>query len=205
MELFTNSQPLLITEHVSLLFNKMLDDATNNNKSFLRKLYDNVIYPNIYFCIMIAIIFCILVYMYHNNRKTKKILRERLTNINNDYDATENVQYIRGRRPFGGMDAPNERIARPILNPSIPISQQHSYVNYLPDEIPVNVNGVMVNNIAQMDYTAPNSNRNTNQYSGPYYSSMNNVSDDSMRDFRNSNKQNLMEYDDLLDQKIYDV
>jgi hypothetical protein len=104
------------------------------------------------------------------------------------------------------MDAPNERIARPILNPSIPISQQHSYVNYLPDEIPVNVNGVMVNNIAQMDYTAPNYNRNTNQYSGPYYSSMNNnVSDDAMRDFRNSNKQNLMEYDDLLDQKIYDV
>jgi hypothetical protein len=185
----------------------MITDVTNNNKPFLRKLYDNVIYPNIYIVIVIAIIIGVLVYRYYQHKKekpsneTKSASKEQLTNV--DIEETEDAQYTRGLRPFGGMDDPNERIARPTLNPSIPISRQRSYVNYLPDEIPVIKNGMYQNNVKNMNYLAPNYNPNNYQYSGTYYNTANNnLSDDVYNDFYESSKQNLMEYDDLLGQSM---
>lgn len=207
MELFTNSRPSLITDNVSIVFNKMIADVANSNKPFLKKLYDNVIYPNIYIVIVIVIIIGLLVFRYYQhkkdkpNDKSKNISKEPLTNI--DIEETENAQYVRGLRPFGGMDDPNERISRPIFNPSIPISQQRSYVNYLPDEIPVIKNGMYQNNVKNMNYSVPNYNPNNYQYSGTYYNTANsNLSDDVYNDFYESSKQNLMEYDDLLGQNI---
>lgn len=203
MELYTNSQPILIGEHVTSLFNHMFDNIETNNKNIFEKIYDDVIHPNIYIFAIIAMIVCFLMYRYFKHTKPRNELYDNTT-INNPNKTwlSEDDQYIRGVRVFGGMDHPKERIARPTFNPSIPISKQQSYVNYLPDEIPVDVNGQLKNNILPMEYIAPQNNSNNIQYGGPIYKSgENGLSDDIYRDFVDSNKQNLMEFDDLLQQK----
>lgn len=202
MELYTNSQPILIGERVTNLFNSMLENIKMENRSIFGKFYDDYVCPNISIIIVIILFIWFLMYM----RKRKSKMTENYNNIiNKSIDpimVSENDQYVRGLRVFGGIDHPKERIARPTFNPSIPVSRQHSYVNYLPDEIPVDINGQLQNNVIPMEYIAPNNNTNNFQYGGPIYRlSDRNTSNDMHNNFVDANKQNLMEFDDLLQQR----
>jgi len=116
----------------------------------------------------------------------------------------DNYQYNRtGLKTFGGMDHPKERIARPVFNPSIPVSKQQSYVRYLPDEIPVVRNGKFVDNVQELPYDAPPNNPNQFQYSGPFYNvSANGTSDDMYGGFIKLNETNLENLNDIYEQKI---
>lgn len=200
MELYTNSHPILISDTVINSFNKMVEDIAKENSSIFTKIYENVIYPNLAVFIIIAFIIIFLLYRYFTHKNKKEPFNkthERKT------EPTNTSEYARGVRTFGGMDSPMERIARPTFNPSIPIHQQQTYVNYLPDEIPVRVNGKLVDNVHEYPYDAPNDHPNVIQYTGPFYrASENGMSDDMYTDFVESNKQNLMEFDDLIQSKV---
>lgn len=196
MELYTNSRPSLVSERVSSAYNKMINEITAQNTSVMSKLYDNYIHPNLGVFILIAIIVIILGLRYFYVRGNKETFQKN-HNIVNAQPQLDNCTY------FGGMDDPLERVARPTFNPSIPICEQRSYVNYLPDTIPVNVNGNYVTNVANSNYVVPQHTTNNFQYAGPYCNTHEqNISDDMYKNFVDYNKQNLNEYNDILGEKI---
>lgn len=205
MELYTNSRPILVSERVTSSYNKMITDMTIQNTNIFRKLFDNIIYPNLGLCILILSILVFLIWRYWNVRsKKEKFQKNQIdVNIRNPTYVSENTQYNPSIQYFGGMDHPQERIARPVFNPSVPIDKQQSYVNYLPDTIPVINDGQYVNNVQEMPYTSPPDNLNSFQYTGPCYrAGENGVSDDMYNGFVDYNKQNLSDYDDILGEKI---
>jgi hypothetical protein len=196
MELYTNSLPILISERVTTTYSKLMEDMSKQNLGIFQKLYENIIQPNLGLSILVSLILIFLIWRYISFRNNKKEQFQRKL-------GTTLKGYPNRVRYFSGMDSPNERIARPTFNPSIPIQKQQSYVNYLPDTIPVNHNGKFVNNVQEMQYTAPANNANTFQYTGPFYDTgENGVSDDMYDGFVEYNKQNLLEFDDILSEKI---
>lgn len=196
MELYTNSKPLLISDNVSSSIDNMITKMMNENKSIFQKLYDNVIYPNMGLCIIILLIVVFLLYRYYKHGNTQQ------ENFREPIDLYQpNPGRIKLFDP--DFDNPNVRIARPTFNPSVSFKKQTSYVNYLPDEIPVNVNGKMTNNIQKQEYPAPEQREKEIQYGGPYYQAgQNGISDEMYNGFVEANQQNLFEFDDLLNDKI---
>ena len=194
MDIYTNSVPLLISERVSGTYKKLLNDMTTQNTSLFRKIYDDYVHPNIGVCLIISLIVIFLIWRYVSVRKNREKFGQ---NIIRREIADDNYN------GFSGMDDPNERIARPILNPSVPINRQTSYVNYLPDSIPVINNGQFINNIQEHQYDAPPIMEGKYQYSGTYYKGgENGVSDDMENPFVEYGKQNLIDYNDIIGDKI---
>lgn len=204
MELYTNSHPILVSERVTSSYNKMITDMTLQNTSIFRKLYDDIIYPNLGLCILIFLILVFLIWRYWTVKSNKeKFQKNHCVNIKDPIYVSENTQYNPSIQYFGGMDHPQERIARPTFNPSIPINKQQSYVKYLPDTVPVINNCSYINNVQEMPYTSPPDNLNSYQYTGPCYrAGENGVSDDMYNDFVEYNKQNLSDYDNIIDGRI---
>lgn len=195
MELYTNSQPTLISDKVVDSFSKMIKEISDQNTSIFRKIYDNVIYPNLSIFIVVMLIIIFLLYRYFTYVDDKPIKQTETFSPNNIPPR---------RRIFDEVEFPNERITRPTFNPAIPVSQQQSYVNYLPDEVPVRVNGELVDNTQDINYYAPPNNPNTFQYSGPYYkASENGLSDDMYKEFVSQNNQNLSDLNDIIRQKNF--
>lgn len=201
MELYTNSHPILVSDNIVSTYTKLIDNVTKQNTNIFSKIYENYIVPNWGVCIVIVLICVFLLWRYIKYRN-----RERFNdnNTNTKANATK-TQYptIATGNPFADISMDfNERIARPTFNPSIPVNKQQSYVNYLPDTVPILDDGQFVTNINNMPYTAPN-NFNSFQYTGPFYRMGDNgISDEMYNGFVERNKQNLMEYDDLLGDKI---
>lgn len=214
MEFFTNSQPSLISDKVVSSFDKMIKDMSEQNSSVFYKFYENVIYPNLGISILILLIILFLVYRYFTFKKEKKIMETEKFNGNTNENTKNIYSSNDGRyllKKFDDVEPINERIARPTFNPSIPISKQQSYVNYLPDEIPVRVNGELVDNVSRVNmqgneipYYAPQNEPNNIQYTGPFYNaSQNGLSDDMYKEFVSQNQQNLNDYNNILQQKMY--
>lgn len=193
MDFYSRTPPNLVSDKTLNMFNQALDKIAKENQSIFRRFYDNIIYPNLGLCILLVIIVIFLLYRYYKYH----------------------------HEHFGGMDSPNERIARPTLNPYYPVNEQNSYVNYLPDQIPVFVDGKLTNNIqykeGQYDTVnlsphypyADNSviptepETSSIQYAGPYYHGLSNdVSDDMHLDFVKAGQENLNQFDKILKQKV---
>jgi len=190
MELYTGSHPVLVSDIVASSYNKLVTEMTKQNRSIWDKIYDDIIYPNIGLFIIVVCVAIFLLWRYIVHSRKEKFVQDK-------------TEYQPNVRMFGGEDASDERIARPIFNPSIPIQKQESYVKYLPDEIPVNQNGEWVDNVQDMPYNAPSFNPNSYQFTGPYYhASENGLSDDGYSEFVNYNKQNLVDYDNIIGDKI---
>lgn len=192
MEYYTQTQPTLISDKTANYFNQTIYKLNTSNQSIFRKIFDNIIYPNLG---SIILLLAILIFLYYRYRS------------NNEH--------------FGGMDSPKERIARPTLNPYYPVSEQKSYVNYTPDQIPVYIDGNLVNNIQYEDgqydtvKLQPHPPTSDNvlasepeageqvQYAGPYYHGLSNdVSDDMNLNFVKASQENLNEFDTLLKHKV---
>lgn len=179
MDFFTGTHPVLLSEKTIERYNKLIEEINGSNTSFLKKIFNSVIYPNLGLIIVIIIIISFLYYRYRTKKET-----------------------------FGGMDMPNERIVRPTFNPYYPTGTQNSHVNYLPNEIPFNVNGKLVNNTKQ-DYDPGviymnnwKEMENMPTYTGPFYSGTSqNMSDDLYKDMIDTNTKNLFEFDDLVGEK----
>lgn len=200
MEPYTNSHPNLINELTLRKFNSMFDELEQKNKSIWNKIYDTIIYPYLGVFIILLIIGILIIIQYFKTRTSKKQGQQQ--SPKEPFD--EIPEYVGGLRNFDGMNNPNERIARPTFNPSIPISEQESYVNYLPDEVPIIKNGRLVDNVKQMPYNAPKYHPNTYQYLGPYYRVPNksDLSDDMFSGFIDLGQKNLDDYDEILGNKI---
>lgn len=188
MEYYTSSKPNLISDKTVELFNKTIDKLVKDKQSIWMKIYDVVIYPYLGVFILLTLVTIFLLYRYYH------------------------------RENFGGIDSPKERIARPVLNPYYPVSEQKSYVNYTPDQIPLYIDGEFVNNIQHEDgeydvtHLSPHPPTSDNvvspapysiQYGGSYYRGMSNdVSDDMNLDLVKMGQENLNEYDKILKQKL---
>lgn len=197
MDLYTSSHPSLVSDRVIGSFNKLLEDARNKNIGFFQKIYDKIIYPNLGIFIVLLLIVVFLIYRYMTINKNKE-------NFDKDLQDTGSIPYHGRIKLFDpDMDRPDERIARPTFNPSFPIEKQRSYVNYLPDEVPVDVNGQLIDNVKEQDYSAPEEWHNSFQYSGPYYKlGENGFSDDMYEDFAKYNRKNLNDFDAILQDKM---
>lgn len=116
MDFFSNTQPDLIGNGAKKIY-KLLSKNTTTDKTYesalgyLQYAYNTFVSPNLP---LIILIFAVVIFLYYKyqckNEKT-----------------SEN---------FKDLDDPNERVARPTLNPLFPINAQKSYVHYLPDDIP---------------------------------------------------------------------
>lgn len=200
MELYTDSRPSLISERVAHTFDKMISDLKMQNRNVITRLYEDIICPNIGLTIAIVIILIFLIYRYYHNKHKSE---------NFNYIMSSNGKHQLGimnaneRNKFGGMDDFNERIARPTFNPSIPVSNQQSYVNYMPDQIPLLLNGELINNEQSNNYNVPMNDVNRYQYTGPFYrSGENGLSDDAYKEFVEYSNNNLNDYNEILQQKI---
>ena len=238
MELYTNSRPSLINENIVMAFDKIINDISNENTGSFKKIYEKIIKPNWVMFAFIFIVGAVLFYRYYVYGRKEKFNKKKITEVEVDARIEDELQkmtefnkinaekltnpklvalnnnpeYMRELHNFGGMDDPRERIARPTFNPNIPINQQESYVDYMPDRVPVRVNGKLTGNInaRRLPYDAPQDNPNNFQYSGPYYrggngsgnGNHNNLSDDGYAGFVDANSQNLMEFDDLINSKV---
>lgn len=204
MDFFTNSKPMLITDKINNTFNKMITDLNSENIGICHKIYNNIIYPNLTVFVVILLLILYLLYRYYTYKKIISLNEK--SNLNEKFKNTEmqNNGIKEYTTMFSDFDNPNERIARPTFNPSIPISKQTSYVNYLPNEINVINNGKFIDNVDDVKYPAPQKHDVEFQYSGPYYQiAENGLSDDMYKEFVSQNKQNMEDLDNILEQKIY--
>lgn len=204
MEYFSRSRPVLVTNEMENYFKRELDKAHKLSMTWYTRFYNNFVVENKLLCFLLLVLICVLVYLYLK----KNVWKEPYANVvkapypaNNtftdDYVQPHSLQ-------FGGMDGVNEVVARPSFNPYYPVSTQESYVNYLPDQIPVISNGQMIDNVKSMPYNSPKM-QTEHQYSGPYYRDDNVVvSDDLYQDFAQANVNNLDQFDELLRQKTRD-
>lgn len=204
MSYFTNSRPSLISDQMRITLEQNMEKARKQGMTWTQRFYENVIMENKLFCFIIIALICFLIYLYVKkniwNEPFMNTVRAPYPNNNSYAD-----QYVQPHSlQFGGMDSPNERIARPTFNPYYSVDTQQSYVNYLPDQVPVISNGKMIDNVEDMPYTAPVQ-HDTYQYSGPYYRNDNNiVSDDLYQGFSQANINNLDQFDELIRQKTRD-
>jgi hypothetical protein len=208
MEYFTNSKPTLISDKTVTMYKKMIDDITYENSSIFKKIYDKIIYPNLGLFIIIIIIVVVLIYMYKRHREN---FSNNHNNHNNHNRHSKMLIDPMDENKFMAIDHPRERIARPTFNPYYPVAQQVSHVNYLPDQIPVQLNGGFINNTGNTDYDPTayyaneyEKNENNPIYSGPFYSgsSINGgVSDDSYKNFVSANANTLDEYNTIIGDK----
>lgn len=91
---------------------------------------------------------------------------------------------------------------RPIFNPRVPVSRQKSYVNYLPDQVPVRSKGELVNNVGSDIVIDPEYTPNHSQFTGPTYRTTGDiVSDDTIIDFVLMNQQNVTDFNSMVDQR----
>jgi hypothetical protein len=207
MEYFSRSRPVLVTNEMQHYFKRELEKAQELSMTWYKRFYDNFVAENKLLCFLILVLICVLIYLYLK----KNVWKETYANVvkapypvNNtftdDYVQPHSLQ-------FGGFDGLNEKIARPTFNPYYPVNTQESYVNYLPEQIPVISNGTMIDNVKTMPYNAPKlqPSQTDIQYSGPYYRDDNVVvSDDLYQDFAQANVNNLDQFDELLRQKTRD-
>lgn len=199
MELYTNTHPILISERIASTYDRLTSNMHNQNVSLVEKMYDDIVRPNIGLIIIILIVVIYLGWRYVQMKKKKELFVSR---------NTDNVSNM-STDGFGGIDDPKSRIARPVFNPSIPITHQTSYVNYLPNQIPVMTDPsthTMSTKYDEIpnDYAAQNeTGSNSIQYTGTYYkNSENGVSDDMYNGFVKQNHDNLMDYNDILGARI---
>lgn len=186
MEYFTRTHPVLISDKLSSTLEHTIEEIKKNNPSISHKFYENIILPNKGVFIVLLIIAGLLLYRYFKRQE--------------NFEDKPNPDYANYTN-FSGMDAPNERIARPTFNPNYPVAEQTSYVNYLPDHVPVNVDGSWKNNVQPQSYIAPPLHDDL-QYSGPYYHGTSTiVSDDGYQEFAQANATNLDQFDELMRQK----
>lgn len=191
MEYFTRSHPVLISDKLSSTLEHTIEEIKKNNPSISHNFYENIILPNKGVFIVLLIIAILLLYRYFKRQE----------NFETDTPNPDYANYTN----FSGMDLPNERIARPTFNPSYPVAEQTSYVNYLPDHVPVNVGGLWKNNVQNQSYVAPPLHDEC-QYSGPYYRGTSTiVSDDGYQEFAQANATNLDQFDELLRQNTRDT
>ena len=195
MDFFTNTKPILISDKISESFNKMILDASSVNNGILYKIYENVIYPNLGVFIVILLILLFLLYRYFTYRKDPRNEITENFNVNDNTNSVGNKITI-----FDDYDSPNEKVARPIFNPSIPVSRQKSYVRYLPDEMNPNE----INNPNNKTFEVPKNYKNEFQYTGPFYKmAENGLSDDMYKEFVSQNKQNMQDLDMEILQKSF--
>lgn len=208
MEYFTQSRPNLISDKLSGTLEHTLDELRKKNPSVSHHFYENIFLPNKNVFIAIFIIGCILLYLYCTRREkfaqinsNTQIIEATLSSPNNLTSGSIINPNFGNYSTFSGMDDPNSRFARPTFNPYYPVSQQTSYVNYLPDHVPVNNEGMWKNNVSTESYIAPPLHQEI-QYSGPFYRGNNTVvSDDGYQSFAQLNNDNLNQFDELIRQK----
>lgn len=189
MEYFTRTQPVLISDKLSSTLEHTIEEIRKNNPSLSHNFYKNIILPNKGVFIVLLIIAIILLYRYFKRQENQE-----------NFEQDKPNPYYANYTNFSGMDSPYERIARPTFNPSYPIAEQTSYVNYLPDHVPVNSNGLWKNNVQKQSYIAPPLHDDC-QYSGPYYRGTSTiVSDDGYQEFAQANATNLDQFDELIRQ-----
>lgn len=87
---------------------------------------------------------------------------------------------------------------RPVFNPSKSISDQTSYTNYLPLQIPSKINNDFVNDVDEDILIDPEYTTSIVQDKGPEYKIPNIVSDDTINDFTSKNKQDVLLYNNYL-------
>lgn len=133
-----NAHPILIGERVLTAYERVVGKTTT--KSVLDNLCSEYIYPNTGILLFITIIGVILFWRYMYNKKND---REKFLNNNPFFDDK--------------VISPYKKMARPLFNPSKPVSEQNSYVNYLPD---LNEDKF---------YPAPEITHSAIQEVGPYY------------------------------------
>lgn len=200
MELFTNSHPSLITNEVTSKIDTIITDISKGGSSIFRTMYDKIIYPNLTLIILIIILIIFLIYCYYSeknmaNEPNKNIKNEQYENVN---------RRDRADTLFDGKYNQSEQFIRPVFNPTKSINEQESYVQYLPDDLPINIDDQIVRVHDDRQYSPPpNDYRNPIEYKGPQYAyGKMGVSDESNRKFVGAAEQNLFEFDDLLGDKI---
>jgi hypothetical protein len=126
MDFFSGSQPQLIGDN-SL---KTLENALNQPNSGssiglgggISSFYKDCIEPNL-FVIALLLIFCLFLYYKYITKDKKKKVVEGFEADEVDKLAKQFVQ---------------KRYA-PVMNPYVPLTNQNSYVNYMPNHIPINI------------------------------------------------------------------
>ena len=78
MNIYTNSKPTLISHNVNKIYDKMIEEIHNQNRSIITSIYDNFIYPNLTLITIVTLLGIFLYWRYSNNKRENFNNREKI-------------------------------------------------------------------------------------------------------------------------------
>ena len=136
-DFFSDQNPDLINKKTMASFQKILTKRVTITgevtwSDYVYNVYDSYVKPNAFFIIVLILLIAFLVYRYWSKSHS----------LNEPLDSMGSLSSLTG--PITGPDECKVLIDEsplPTFNPYYPVSEQNSYVNYLPNTIPLYSNG----------------------------------------------------------------